>query len=448
MTRRVGLFVALLGALLLAPGSAAEPNAVSAGSARRGAAYLAEQQGDDGSVPAGWGVSGVADAVVALLAGGGQTDAVDDALGYISDNAAEFLADDDTQGPHVARVVSGLVAAGEDPRGFAGFDWVAEVEAGYDPDTRSYGGNVFGDSLAMLGLLAADEELPDGAVTRLRANQCATGGWGWQHGCGSLPDTDTTALAMSVLVTVAGAEDLAVDRGREWLLDAQTESGCWGFSASFPDENANSCGLALSAVVAVGEDPKDAPWTSDGRDPLGRLRDFQRDSGGFCYLLSENCSVNDYATIQAVPAMAHWSYPVSPPTDDDGGNPAPGGTSTTSSTSPTTSTASTQVGASADDATSTTTSTSTSIPRVRSSPFARSQVAGTVEVPEAGTTTTARSDREPGAAVATATYPGEGSGGDGVGGLATGMAFGSLGSAALGVGWYWRRRIVPGLLVD
>jgi hypothetical protein len=229
-------------------------------------------------------------------------------------------------------VVAGLVAAGEDPRTFAGVDWVQRLELSYVPGTGSYGGESFyADVLAMLGVLAAGRPLPLGAVERIRVNQCndpakpaVHGGWTWQVGCVGTPDTDTTSLAMSVLVEAAGPDGADVRRARDWLLGGRHVDGCWGHTRG-KFENANSCGLGVSAVLALGEDPRAAPWGDETVNPARRLRAFQRESGGLAYR-AVSTKPDDYATVQAVPALAGWSYPVSGPDEpeDPDGPEAPG----------------------------------------------------------------------------------------------------------------------------
>lgn len=454
--RILGLAV-LCGAVVAAPATAdLTPDGASAESARRGAEYLAGKQQDDGSIP---GLGGsvqadqVAQAVVALLAGGGQDPAVARALDYIAAEADAFVGNSEKNGGHIGPVVSALVAAGEDPREFAGIDWVAELEKRRGDD-GGYGGNIFGDSLAMLGRLAAGERLSDRSITRLRSNQCATGGWSFEEACARLPDTDTTSLAISVLAAAVGPGDLAVERARTWLLDTQNQSGCWGYSAQFPEDQANACGLAISAIVALGEDPSAPPWAEGARHPLTRLREFQLDSGGFKSSLGHK-NADNYATFHAVPGMAHWSYPVSPPgTSPD---PAPGtgdedtGTGDGSSGTGdgrTTSTSRTSEGGpgagasqerpdggSDDDEPSrasspSSVSTATTITRPGFAP-----VIGSPGSDDGAERTPAT--RRPPPGVATATFD---DGDGGVGPVAAGVATGALGSVALGAGWYWRRR--------
>ena len=290
--------------------------------AARAAAYLATRQGADGSVPDKWRPDQVAEAIVALAAGGGQSGAVDRAVGFLQETANAGAS----SGPYAGRIVAGLVVAGKDPRRFAGVDFVARTESYLEPVSGSYGGNLYGDALAMLGLQSAGRRLPDSAINRLRVNQCRDGGWAYQTACAGKPDTDTTSMALSVLAATLGAGATEVRSARSWLLANQTASGCWGHDPGSPD-NANSCGLALSAIAAIGERPDAAAWTRDGRDAVAALQKLQLPSGAFQYR-ADVAGPNDYATVQAAPALAGWSYPVRAPAPAQA-PPGAGATSTT-----------------------------------------------------------------------------------------------------------------------
>lgn len=317
--RRCGAAVVVATALLLSLVLVGGVRAADAPAAGRGAAYLATTQGPDGSVPTGWRADQVAETVVALVAGGGQPASVDRAIGFLEHNADAGAS----SGPYAGRIVAALVAAGRDPRRFAGVDLVARTESFHDPVSGSYGGNLYGDAMAMLGLLSAGRPLPDTALNRIRLNQCRDGGWTHQSGCVGQADTDTTSAALAVLAASTGTATTEVRAARSWLATHQGTSGCWGHNAGAPD-NANSCGLAISAVLALRERLDAPPWAAGGRNAIAALRGLQLESGAFQYR-KDVAGPNDYATVQAVPALAGWAYPVRGPAAPS----APRGTTTT-----------------------------------------------------------------------------------------------------------------------
>ena len=69
--------------------------------------------------------------------------------------------------------------------------------------------------------------------------------------------------------------------------------------------DANSTALVIQALIAAFEDPSSPEW---GNAALA-LSQFQTDSGGFRYLLTDE-EPNLLATVQAIPAMAGMPLPV------------------------------------------------------------------------------------------------------------------------------------------
>jgi hypothetical protein len=282
----------------------------------------------------------MADVLIALVAGGGQEPAAERVLGYLEDHAASDLdGTDQNRGPRTGKVVSALVAAGEDPRAFAGTDFVARLRA-HEVGGRFGGSSRYADLLAMLAVLAAGDSLSEASVQSVKAAQCPDGGWTPTVApvcSGSERSTDTTALATAVMAATLGRSAGAVVAGRQWLLDAQAPSGCWGDDTG-KDPNANSCALAVSAVVSLDEDPSGAPWSVGDRDAPVALRGFQLVSGGFRW--GSSGEENQSATVQAVPGLAGWTHPVEPPTPPDPGTSTSSTTTTTgtSGTGPGTST--------------------------------------------------------------------------------------------------------------
>lgn len=282
------------------------------------ARWLAGRQRATGDLPTYTG-SGVGEIIVALLSGGVTGEPVDKAVAYIARNGEEAARSP----AHAGRIVMGLVAAGEDPRSF-GRDYVAAIERGYSEATGSYEENVYANALAALGWIAAGDNLPGRAVTYIRAQQCATGGFAWRAGCAGLPDVDTTAATLSALLASGlPASDTTISRARSFLLDVQNDDGGFGLEEGDPT-NANSTGLALSAVAGLDEDPERAPWLrSGGGDPVSALLALQHPGGGFRHLAT-SAEPGDYATVQALPGLAGVASPM-PPVDREATAPATSG---------------------------------------------------------------------------------------------------------------------------
>lgn len=286
------MVVALLLALGPLPATArTKPASAQAASLTRAGDWLTGRQTGEGDLP-GYTASGVGELVIALLAGGRPGEPVDRALGYLHRHGAR-----DARSPaHAARIVMGMHAGGADASTHLGV-----IDAGFDPATGAYEENVYAHALAMVGA-AISGDVPGGAVTHLETNQCLSGGFAWRRGCAGVPDTDTTAMAISAL-RAAGrpADDDAIVRARTYLNQVRNDDGGWGLEPADPT-NANSTGLVLSALAALGEDP-----SSLRPDPRNALAALQTDDGGFAY--TEGGAANDYATVQATIGLAGVPYP-------------------------------------------------------------------------------------------------------------------------------------------
>lgn len=265
-----------------------------------GAFFLADARADE-----------VAEALAAVLAGGVAGEPVTRALGYLAANGGEAAKQ---RAAYAGRLVMALVAAGQNPRAFGGFDYVAQLESFYTP-SGAYDLGLYGNGLAALGVLAAGEPLPEAAVRYLEANQCDSGGFGHTEGCLEGADVDTTAVIINVLVGAGRGGSDSVSKARLFLRAAQNDERGFGLDMAHPETNANSTGLALSALAALGEDPRSAPWTRAGANPLDVLLSLQHSSGVFRWQANTapGNPVNNYATVQAIPGAAGRAYPLQPP---------------------------------------------------------------------------------------------------------------------------------------
>jgi hypothetical protein len=285
-------------------GSAGASPPTGADAAHRGATYLVSRQETSGAF---FGpdlvADGVAEAVASLIAGGVSGAPINKALGYLAAHGPERAQ---ARAAYAGRIVMGLAAAGQNPRSFGGFDYVAELQSHYTPG-GAYETKVYADALAVLGVLAAGDRPPPQALEYLRLNECPGGGFGHDAGCTSTADVDTTSLVVNVLAAAGiGASDPVRARARAFLIGAQNDDGGFGLYRG-STTNGNSTGLALSAIASMGESP--GGWTAHGTDPLSALLHLQLSSGGFRYVASQS-RPNDYATVQAIPGAAGLAYPV------------------------------------------------------------------------------------------------------------------------------------------
>lgn len=288
---------------------------------RRAVGWMRTQQQADGSF-SGANPRATIDAVLALSASGydplsfvstgGKTP-----LDYLATQAPTYILDSAAAAGEMA---AGVVAAGGDPRDFAGQDLVAGVTSHYSSTTGAFGSSALDQAWSMLGLAAAGETVPISATQYLEEIRASDGGWGsLPEGATHGTDPDSTSLALQALAAAGvGRDSESVHDGLAYLRVAQNGRG--GFQGPWDTgTNPSSTGLVLQALAAYGEDPKSLHWTrtvTDGsssrltlHNPLDTLVALQTDEGGFPGFSGPN---DPGATYQAVPGIAGRPLPLWP----------------------------------------------------------------------------------------------------------------------------------------
>jgi hypothetical protein len=302
MIRKTCMVLTLIAALAFPVAAAAQPE----DAVQRALAWLATQQLPDGGFSNGLSEGGdvgtTADAIVAILSGGGDpstwTADGQSPIDFLMNQAGSIHSPGGA-----AKVALAAEAAGLDPRSFAGVDLIAMVSDGFDPSTGYFGGGPFDSSLCILALTDAAEPLPEGAIAGLLAGRLEDGSYSFAGdrtpGAG---DSNTTALAVQALTGAGAADD--VGPSLEYFRTAQNEDGGWTYqkpSAYGEATDANSTALVVQALLAAGED-----LDSWGK-PLETLATLQVHSGAFIYNAAASAE-NILATIQAIPALAGVDY--------------------------------------------------------------------------------------------------------------------------------------------
>jgi hypothetical protein len=311
MLRNVGCIV-LAFAAVMAGGSLL----VSAASPEREAAdkaldYIRTLQNADGGFPSSVGET--IDAVFAFTARGIDPATVKkdgkSPLDYLEAQTDSYI----TTPGHLAKLVLGLAAAGEDPRDFAGHDLVAGMNAGFNSTSHSYGDGSIDHALYMLARERLNLSPASGSAGYLESKQLSDGCWEFSDGFGC--DTNTTALAIEALLA-AGVDpsESSVEHALDYLEDAQNDDGGWPYdplSSWGTDSDANSTAFVIQALVAAGE--KIGDWARGGTTPLEALLRFQNpETGAFTYSGKDDA----YATYQSIPALLLEPYPGAPKTEE------------------------------------------------------------------------------------------------------------------------------------
>ena len=162
-----------------------------------------------------------------------------------------------------AKVLAYAESIGADATAFGGRDLVTQLEGLVQPDGSieddSYYGdyaNVFGQAFAVRGLTAAGSADAASATTFLLDQQCPNGSFPEQFGaCSGGSSVDATATVVQQLTAEsAPSTDVtaAITQAAAWLASVQHANGAWSTDAAAQGDNANSTGLAGSALAATG----------------------------------------------------------------------------------------------------------------------------------------------------------------------------------------------------
>jgi len=279
--------------------------------ALRALTWLGEIQNADGS----WSFFGspdpgaTCDAVLAYASAGFDPYTVKasgsglSAMDYLSASASSFVTKTADSAGKLALAVE---SAGGGAHDFGGVDIVQVLTSTWYSSTQGTfgdGGNSWHQSFAMLGLAAAGESIPPSATQALRDLQNVDDG-SWTDAWG-FDKPGSTGLALQAL-TAAGVPDtdVSVVSGTLSLKSQQNAEGSWD---AFGSPSANSTAYAMQGLLAAGEDLVVDEWLKDGYSPYDALATLQKIDGPFVLAGSDN----DFATLQAVPALLGVPYPLS-----------------------------------------------------------------------------------------------------------------------------------------
>jgi len=147
-----------------------------------------------------------------------------------------------------------------------------------------YGGDVFSDALAILGLRADSQAVGHDAVDFLKQQQKSDGGWSFDNADQFGTDSNTTALVVEALVSAAVApDDASITRGFDYLQTVFGQGGFGNTPGAGPDPNSDE--LAIQAILAAGRQ-SNPTWASMLNQALNYLAGQQIPSGADAGALS------------------------------------------------------------------------------------------------------------------------------------------------------------------
>lgn len=301
--------------------------------ANRAATWLAGSLDSQGAIVSSGtpNLSDTALAVLAFEATGtmGGRGLAHRALGYLESHVNAYVKVDGADGPgQLATLILGAHALGISATSFGGTNLVNRLLATLQ-HTGAHAG-LFGvqsptydgayreglslAALAAVGVTSASKV--GGAISWLRAQQCAGGGWeafrtSTATPCPptsatsySGPDTNSTALAIEGLV----AQHATPARSPLGFLEhLQASDGGWGYYGGAIDPD--STALVIQALVALGVPVTSPTLVKGSKDAASALLYFQLKGGAFFYPGAPNVG-NLLATCQAIPALAKRAFPL------------------------------------------------------------------------------------------------------------------------------------------
>jgi hypothetical protein len=182
----------------------------------------------------------------------------------------------------------------------------------YDAALGAYSVHNGFNAWAILGALAAGEDVPPKAVQTLAGAQMSSGGWEWMAGFGA--DTNTTSLAIQALIgTGESITSTELISGLAFLKIAQNKDGGFTYdpvSTFGTDSDANSTAYSIQAIWAAGQNPTGPDWTStNDKTPIDFLLSLQLSDGSFEW--QPDTGTNISSTRQAIPALLGSHFPMS-----------------------------------------------------------------------------------------------------------------------------------------
>ncbi len=292
-------------ALVVAVGAVAPAQRASADSTALG--WLAAARNPDG----GFGSSPGSDSSAAItgwaalgLEAGGRNPLDTGRAGRTPIDYLRAHADTLTSTGDVERTVLALEGAGVSPQAFGGQNLISKLRARRGGD-GSYQDQV---NLTAFGVLAMRSAGASAASVRpsvswLEKAQGDDGGWGFQVGVGS--DPDSTGAALQGLAA-GGGDRSVLARGVRYLRRDQTADGGWPLGGTGPS-NSQSTAWAVQGLIAAGRSP--ASVTTQGRSGLDYLA-AQRSSDGHYRYSSSSDQTPVWVTGQALLAAEQKALPL------------------------------------------------------------------------------------------------------------------------------------------
>ncbi|MCL2471746.1 MAG: hypothetical protein FWF25_08425 [Propionibacteriaceae bacterium] len=208
-------------------------------------------------------------ALIGLRAAGQAGDQVISSALAMASSGDAFIGDPSQTGQKASAIslmILALIAGNQDPTEYAGSSGTRNLYTDLESDIHDDGSigdspSAYSQAFAILALLSSPDGVPDPVLHWLEQQPCTNvsspgyGGYGFS-GPGSCSDVDPDSTAMAVIALIAaGVSADTVSSSGTYLLSVQDSSG--GFTSPMSSVNANTTGLAVAALNAIGGMPAD-----------------------------------------------------------------------------------------------------------------------------------------------------------------------------------------------
>jgi hypothetical protein len=195
---------------------------------------------------------------------------------------------------------------------------------GTEDQLNIYAAGTYAQGFALTALKAAGQTANAAAIAWLTAQQCPNGGWVIPNqtigqGCtddpstGAGPDNQTTSLVLQGLAAQGAVTASIENSAVSFLTAGQEADGSWSYypnSVAQPQQSdAQSTGLVIQALLALGLSPTGSMFTSSVRSPVSALLSFVVASGPDTGAVAYQGDTADIgASNQVTPVLAGLTY--------------------------------------------------------------------------------------------------------------------------------------------
>jgi prenyltransferase beta subunit len=235
------------------------------------------------------------------------------AVQYLQANATAASAD----GGNAGRLLMAAVAARQSVNAFGGVNLVDKVNSFYQaPFYQALSAQ--GQVLAILGLKAAAQIVPQAAIDAVKNAQDSDGGWDYQlvkddpNAATNFDTSDTNSTAYALMALSAAGDHSADAAALAWLRSQQQADGGFGYQGAPSDPVSNA--LVIQALMATFQDPASTSpangWAIGSNSPFTYLAAQQQAGGGF---VGYSGSPDAGTTSQVVGGLERRPYPINAP---------------------------------------------------------------------------------------------------------------------------------------